>query len=91
MWLTAGALDQAAAALDRAEDCLDRYNEGFAEGLLLLLRARLLHANGKPVAEVRAVADQCRKLSAERGNHLYARRAEEFLATLDRLPSGGAG
>ncbi|MEV0168851.1 ATP-binding protein [Nonomuraea fuscirosea] len=91
MWLTAGALDQAAAALDRAENCLGRYNEGFAEGLLLLLRARLLQANGEPVAEVRAIADKCRRLSAERGNHLYARRAEEFLATLDRLPGGGAG
>ncbi|WP_433518124.1 ATP-binding protein [Nonomuraea sp. CA-143628] len=89
MWLVAGALDQAAAALDQAEACLDRYNEGFAEGLLLLLRARLLHASGKPVAEVRAAADRSRTVSIERDTHLFARHAEEFLATLDHPPAVG--
>ncbi|MET8145380.1 BTAD domain-containing putative transcriptional regulator [Sphaerisporangium sp. NPDC005288] len=91
MWLVAGALDQAAAALEQAEAYLDRYNEGFAEGLLLLLRARLLHARGKPVAEVGAAADRARTASAARGNHLFARRAEEFLAALDDPPSSGTG
>ncbi|MEU7747580.1 BTAD domain-containing putative transcriptional regulator [Nonomuraea sp. NPDC049158] len=83
MWLVAGALDKAAAALDRADSCLDLYGQRYAEGLLLLLRARLLLAGGESVAEVRAVAERCRALSTERGTHLFARRAEEFLATLD--------
>ncbi|MEV1243334.1 BTAD domain-containing putative transcriptional regulator [Nonomuraea sp. NPDC049750] len=83
MWLAAGALDKAAAALDKADSCLDLYGQRYAEGLLLLLRARLLLAEGESVAEVRAVAERCRTLSTERGTHLFARRAEEFLATLD--------
>ncbi|GAA2216023.1 hypothetical protein GCM10009850_114920 [Nonomuraea monospora] len=87
MWLVAGVLDKAATALDRAEACLDLYDERFAEGLLLLLRARLLHARGKPVAEVRAVADRSRTVSAERGTSLFAQRAEEFLATLGDPPA----
>ncbi|MEU8149557.1 hypothetical protein [Nonomuraea sp. NPDC048901] len=86
MWLAAGALDKAAAALDRADSCLDLYGQRYAEGLLLLLRARLLLAGGESVAEVRAVAERCRTLSTERGTHLFARRAEEFLATLDDGP-----
>ncbi|MBE1585389.1 hypothetical protein ACFPOI_48190 [Nonomuraea angiospora] len=86
MWLVAGALDKAAAALDRADACLDLYDQRFGEGLILLHRARLLHARGEPIAEVRAVAERCRRLSTERGTHLFARRAEEFLATLDDRP-----
>ncbi|MFC4534651.1 ATP-binding protein [Sphaerisporangium dianthi] len=87
MWLVAGALDKAAAALDRADSCLDLYGQRYPEGLLLLLRARLLLARGESDAEVRAVAERCRTLSAERGTHLFARRAEEFLATLDDRPA----
>ncbi|MET8145621.1 hypothetical protein ABZU32_35420 [Sphaerisporangium sp. NPDC005288] len=87
MWLVAGALDKAAAALDQADACLDLYDQRYGEGLLLLLRARLLHARGESVAEVRAVADRARTVSAERGTHLFARRAEEFLATLDDPPA----
>jgi hypothetical protein len=61
---------------------LDDYGQRYAEGLLLLFRARVLHARGEPVAVVRAAAEKARALSAERGAHLFARRAEEFLATL---------
>ncbi|MEV0388185.1 BTAD domain-containing putative transcriptional regulator [Nonomuraea sp. NPDC050643] len=87
MWLVIGALDRAATALDRADACLDLYDQRYAEGLLLLLRARLLRAEGAPVAEVRAMAERCRTLSIERGTHLFARRAQEFLATLDERPA----
>ncbi|GAA4716114.1 BTAD domain-containing putative transcriptional regulator [Phytohabitans rumicis] len=82
MWLAAGRLDEAAAALDRADSLLDRYGERYAEGLLLLLRARLMRARGEPVATVRAAAERARALSTEHEAHLFARRAEELLAGL---------
>lgn len=80
--LAAGLPARAAAVLDRADRMLDDYGQRYAEGLLLLFRARVLHARGEPVAVVRAAAEKARALSAERGAHLFARRAEEFLATL---------
>ncbi|GIF23571.1 DNA-binding SARP family transcriptional activator [Actinoplanes tereljensis] len=82
MWLTAGRLDEATAALDRAEHFLEAHGQRYAEGLLLLLRARLRHARGEPAATVRAAAERARALSAEREAHLFARRATEFLATI---------
>jgi hypothetical protein len=48
----------------------------------LLLRARLLQARSAPVAEIRAVAERARALATEREAHLFARRAESFLAEL---------
>ncbi|GAA2216026.1 hypothetical protein GCM10009850_114950 [Nonomuraea monospora] len=83
MWLAAGALDRAATALDRADACLDLYDQRYPEGLLLLLRARLLLETGEPFDAVKAAAEKCRTLSRERGTHLFAQRAEQFLATLD--------
>jgi hypothetical protein len=80
--LAAGLPDQACAVLDRADRMLDAHGQRFAEGLLLLLRARALRARGEPVVVVRAAAERARVLSAERGAHLFARRAEEFLSTL---------
>jgi hypothetical protein len=50
---------------------------------VLLLRARALAAAGEPVAAVRAAAIRARTVSIERGAHLFARRADEYLATLD--------
>jgi tetratricopeptide (TPR) repeat protein len=82
MWLVAGKWEEAAAALDRADSCLDTYGERYAEGLLLLLRARLMGARGEPVAAVRAAAERARTLSAEREAHLFAHRAEELMAGL---------
>jgi ATP/maltotriose-dependent transcriptional regulator MalT len=82
MRLTAGALAEAEAALDRAVRVLDTYGQRYAEGLILLLRARLLHARGAPAAVVRAAAVEARALSAEREAHLFARRADDFLARL---------
>jgi hypothetical protein len=87
MHLAAGAPDKAAEALDRADDCLDAYGQRNPEGLILLLRAQLLQAGGEPLAIVRSAAEKARKLSTERGAHLFAHRAEEFLAELEE-PSG---
>jgi DNA-binding winged helix-turn-helix (wHTH) protein/tetratricopeptide (TPR) repeat protein len=82
MWRVAGNLDESAAALDRADAFLETYGERYAEGLLLLLRARLMLARGEPIANVRATAERARVLSVEREAHLFARRAEDLLATL---------
>jgi DNA-binding SARP family transcriptional activator len=84
MLLAAGLSAQAAVVLDRADRMLDVYGQRYTEGLLLLLRARVLQARGEPVAVVRAAAKKARVLSAERGAHLFARRAEKFLSTLAR-------
>ncbi|MFI1990853.1 ATP-binding protein [Actinoplanes sp. NPDC020271] len=84
MELAAGRLGEAEAALDRADHFLQAYGQRYAEGLILLLRARLLHARGAPPGAVRAAAEWALTLSAEREAHLFVSRAEEFLATLDR-------
>ncbi len=87
MLLAAGSTDEASVALDRADFYLDAYGQRYPEGLLLLLRARLLQACGEPVAVVRAAAERARALSTEREAHLFVRRAEEFLTTIDAHPA----
>ncbi|MER6080601.1 AAA family ATPase [Streptomyces sp. NPDC001833] len=82
MWLAAGKLDEADAALDRADSAVETYGQRYAESLLLLLRARVLQARGEPVATLRAVAERAHALSVEREAHLFARRAGELLAEL---------
>ncbi|MGC4856977.1 BTAD domain-containing putative transcriptional regulator [Micromonospora sp. DT4] len=82
MFLAAGMTDRARAVLERAEWSLDAHGQRFAEGMLLLSRARLLHATGEPDVVVRAAAEKARTLSADSGAHLIARRADEFLAGL---------
>jgi ATP/maltotriose-dependent transcriptional regulator MalT len=82
MWLVARQLDQAAAALDLADHYLNIYDQRATEGLILLIRARLLHARGEPVAVVRAAVERARALSVEREAHLFAHRTDEFLATV---------
>ncbi|GIH19571.1 BTAD domain-containing putative transcriptional regulator [Rugosimonospora africana] len=82
MWLVAGRTAEAGVALDRAQQSLDAYGQRYAESLLLLLRARLMQAHGEPVAVVKAAAEKSRSLSAEGGNRLFVRRADEFLASL---------
>ncbi|GIF23910.1 DNA-binding SARP family transcriptional activator [Actinoplanes tereljensis] len=79
MWLAAGRLDEAAAALDRADSFVATHGQRYAEGLLILLRARLMRARGEPADAVRATAERARALSAERGAHLFADRAERWL------------
>jgi DNA-binding SARP family transcriptional activator/tetratricopeptide (TPR) repeat protein len=82
MRLASGDTVEAAAALDRADFCLDAYGQRYPEGLVLLQRARLLQARGEPVAAVRSAGEQARELSTARGAHLFARRAETFLTGL---------
>ena len=83
MFLAAGMLADAAAALDRTEMLRESRGERQTEGLSLLLRARLLEARGEHAAAV-AMAERARCLSAERGAHLFARRAEELLGELEK-------
>jgi hypothetical protein len=71
---------EAARIHDLADRSLEAYGQRYAEGLLLLLRARLLQTRSAPVAEIRAVAERARALATEREAHLFARRAESFLA-----------
>ncbi|MFK0106137.1 ATP-binding protein [Streptomyces sp. NPDC091217] len=82
MWLAAGKLDEADAALDRADWAIETYGQRYAESLLLLLRARVRQARGEPAAPLRAVAERAHALSVEREAHLFARYAEELLAEL---------
>jgi hypothetical protein len=82
MRLVAGELDEAGRALDKVDQYLTAYGQRYAEGLLLLLRARLMLARGVPTALVSSAAQRARAVSIERGAHLFARRAEAFLADL---------
>jgi DNA-binding SARP family transcriptional activator len=82
MYLAGDMISQARATLERAEWFLGAHGQRYAEGLLLLLRARVLHATGEPDAVVRAAAEKARNLSVERGALLFARRTDEFLAGL---------
>ncbi|WP_176993005.1 hypothetical protein [Nonomuraea jiangxiensis] len=47
-----------------------------------LLRARLLTVEGAHVEVARAAAERARALSAERGAHLFTRRAEQLVREL---------
>ncbi|MEU6341986.1 BTAD domain-containing putative transcriptional regulator [Streptomyces sp. NPDC046977] len=80
MWLAAGSPDRAEAALDRADQALWDYGQRYAEGLLLLLKARLLQARGAPLTAVRAAAERAYTQSTASEAHLFARRAERLLA-----------
>lgn len=82
MHLAAGSTDEATAALNRADFYLNAHGQRSSEGLLLLLRARLLKERGEPVALVRAAAMKARALSIDREAHLFAQRADQFLAEL---------
>lgn len=87
MWIAAGEYGRATTALERAEWCLNAYGQRYSEGLLLLLRARLLQACGAPAERVRVAAQRARKVSVEREAHLFARRAQ---ALLDELATATA-
>lgn len=82
MHLRSGSTEAAASALERAEFYLEAYGQRYPEGLLLLLQAQLLQARGEPVAAVRAAADAARGYSIDHEAHLFAHRAERFLAEL---------
>lgn len=84
MLLAAEDVDRAEIVLSRAEWFLDAHGQRYAEGLLLLLRARLLLRRGEPASVVRTAAEKARTLSTERGAHLFAHRAADFLAKFDQ-------
>ncbi|MEU8379095.1 AAA family ATPase [Streptosporangium sp. NPDC048865] len=87
MLLSAGMPGEAAEVLDRADRHADDHGQRYAEGLLLLLRARQLRAHGEPASTVREIGRRAVALSTERGAHLFARRAEEFLAEIGHITS----
>ncbi|WP_239591531.1 ATP-binding protein [Mycolicibacterium tusciae] len=89
MWIEAERYEDAANALDRAEWCLQTYGQRYAEGLLLLMRARLLQSRGAPFARVHAAALHAQSVSVNREAHLFAQRAQALLDQL--LPSAGDG
>lgn len=89
MRLIAGDLDGAALTLDKVDRYRTTYGQRYAEGLLLLLRAQLMLARGVPSALVRMAAERARAVSAERGAHLFAQRAEAFLAEVKGLDEKG--
>ncbi|WP_189266889.1 ATP-binding protein, partial [Streptomyces fuscichromogenes] len=78
MWLAAGKLDEATTALDHADTALDTHGQRYAEGLLLVIRARLQQARGEPTTTVRNTARRARTLSTRREAHLFAHRAREL-------------
>ncbi|MEU1165668.1 transcriptional regulator, partial [Streptomyces sp. NPDC005921] len=88
MWLAAGSPDRAEAALDRADQTMRDYGQRYAEGLLLLLKARLLQTRGAPLTAVRAAAQRAHTQSTASEAHLFARRAERLLTGLLSQPFG---
>ena len=88
MWLSAGRTAEAAAALDRADAALEAYGQRYPEGFLLIQRARLLQAAGRPDDVVLAAVERARALSTEHEAHLFARRAERLLPG---RPGSGVG
>ncbi|MGK2868581.1 MAG: BTAD domain-containing putative transcriptional regulator [Mycobacterium sp.] len=82
MHLAAGMIAEAAVSLDRADLYLTNYGQRYPEALTLLLRARLLQAQGAPVSAVRAAAETARSTALDREAGLFARRAENFLTGL---------
>ncbi|MFI1990852.1 ATP-binding protein [Actinoplanes sp. NPDC020271] len=77
IWLAADRLDEATGALEQAGHFLEAHGQRYAEGLLLLLRARLLQARGESAATVRAAVRKARALAVEREAHLFAQRCDE--------------
>ena len=85
------------AALERADSCLERYGQRYAEPLILIIRARAMRALGADAAAVRDLAARARALADDRGAGLFARRAQSLLdelagapTTFDRTPVPGA-
>jgi ATP/maltotriose-dependent transcriptional regulator MalT len=77
----------AMTALDKAETFIDTYGERYAEGLVLLIRAKALRAGGDVQSAVRA-AHRALTLSREREAHLFATRANGLLTELSGRGNG---
>ena len=82
MLLATGSVDAAVEALDRAQFYIDAFGQRYPQGLILLLRARVLSARGETVGVVRAAAEAARTLSADHEAGLFVQRAERLLAEL---------
>ncbi|MFJ3671049.1 ATP-binding protein [Streptomyces sp. NPDC090106] len=83
MRLADGAAAQATAALDSADEYLERYGQRSGEALLILVRAQLLRAVGDLPGAVR-LADRARSVALQQGAHLFVRRADQFLTRTEK-------
>lgn len=82
MLMAVDQIDDADVALNRAQWCLDAYGQRYPEGLLGVLRARVMQARGEPTSAVRSVALAARTLSAQREAGLFVARADRLLDEL---------
>ena len=84
MHLVSGNLTKAAASLARADAFLDTYGQRYAEGFVLLLRARLMQAGASSADEVRSALERARDLASEREAYLFTQQADTLLTGLLR-------
>jgi DNA-binding SARP family transcriptional activator len=83
MWLAAGLPVRASRALDTAERFAAANGEPYTLCLRLLLRARVLSAEGAPTDLVRAAVQRAHSVSTAQAAELIARRTTELM---DHLP-----
>ncbi|MET8945680.1 hypothetical protein ABZX30_19350 [Streptomyces sp. NPDC004542] len=88
MRIAAGSPGQAAAALDSAEEYLERYGQRSAEALIILVRVQLKHVTGNNRGAVR-LAGRARTVAHRQEAHLFAQRAGRFLTRIGQR--GGTG
>lgn len=88
MHLAASQPDEARATLDRAEELMISQGQLHVEGMLGMLRVRILQACDEPVSRIRRAAQEVLTRAREREEFLTARRAEELLASLDATVDG---
>ncbi|MET8945642.1 BTAD domain-containing putative transcriptional regulator [Streptomyces sp. NPDC004542] len=79
MHIAAGSPDKAGAALDRADEYLERYGQRPTEALIILVRAQLHFADGDTRGAA-SLADRARTVALRQGAHLFAQRADRLLA-----------
>lgn len=72
MKLVSGDLHGAQTTLDFAFECLETYDQRYAEGMLVQMRARIMRASGAHSQAIRSVTEQARSISELRGSHLFA-------------------
>ncbi|WP_089156345.1 ATP-binding protein [Micromonospora sp. NBS 11-29] len=78
MRIAAGEFGHAAAALDNAEERLERHGQRSAEALVILVRAQLARAVGDDAVAV-DLARKARSVATRQGAHLFAKRADQLL------------
>ncbi|WP_425839105.1 ATP-binding protein [Microbacterium sp. PA5] len=87
MMLRAGRVDEAERALERSAEFMERFDQRYAEALLLLLRAELLAARGETSDVVRTAILRGRELATARGAHLFVHRADSMLSRRHLRPA----